>query len=358
MKKINSILVLIVSVLLLINIVSAVNTVSLGEDFELETGESVTLMHNGEEFTFSFNGIWKSTSSSEEIPEIPGKGSQTMERYQSDMTVIFENEEFKLESNLGETSPARFGEFTIYFLSIKEVKSEELRERYQRGKDYDFVSEMVGVTTTSYDSGPIEVITTDATTESVGENKGIPDETQTTDQQSAQNMLTLYLQGIGIFRIEKIAYDKEDFLKKFDNSDYKEGELEVYFQPWISLSEAIGIVESLGMKIVKDASCPGDMVSYNSQTGEETVTPGHGCEEEDLYHWSTTSATSGSFAEVGVPVGQEKEYAKRFLDIDEVLFAQPVPKEIPLMESTEKSTQLKEKNLFQKIIMWFKKLFE
>jgi len=171
----------------------------------------------------------------------------------------------------------------------------------------------------------------------------------------------------GTFRIEKLVYDVDEIFQDFNSENYNQGVIEVYFQPEITLEGAVEVVESLGLEMVMSSSCPGGTVSYNVATGEETVTPGPECDEEDLYPWSTTSLTKGSFAEISVPIGQEKHFTEEFMNNDKVIFAQPSAKAIPETISISKEKEepivikddigTEEIGFFQKLINWFKNLF-
>ena len=183
------------------------------------------------------------------------------------------------------------------------------------------------------------------------------------------NFFSLDGSETGTFRIEKLVYDVNEIFENFNPENYNQGVLEVYFQPGVSLEEAIEVVDLLGLEIVMDSSCPGGTVSYNVATGEETHTPGPECDEEDLYHWSTTSLTKGSFAEVSVPVGQEKHFAEEFMNNNKVIFAQPSAKAFAETASISKEKEepepmiikdnvgTEEVGFFQKLINWFKNLF-
>jgi hypothetical protein len=260
--------------------------VSLEEEFQLSTGESVTLIDGNKEIKF----LLKDISSPTGQPEI----GDIQEDYIAKFTVFYANEKYEIGPWLNKDLPRNFGQYKANFISF--------------------------------------------------------DGSET-----------------GTFRIEKLVYDVDEIFQDFNYENYNQGVIEVYFQPDIILEEAVEVVESLGLEIVMSSSCPGGTVSYNIATGEETVTPGPECDEEDLYHWSTTSLTKGIYVEVSVPVGQEKHFAEEFMNNDEVIFAQTSAKAIPETASISKEkeepivikddTRTKEIGFFQKLINWFKNLF-
>jgi len=178
------------------------------------------------------------------------------------------------------------------------------------------------------------------------------------------NFLSFDGSETGTFRIEKLVYDIDELFQNFNSGNYHQGLIEVYFQPGITLQEAVEVVESLDLEIVKDSSCPLRSASYNPQTGGESVDTSS-CDDEDLYHWSSTSFTEGSFAKVNVPVGQEKHFAEELINNDEVIFVKPsanvvhpdiasINEEEPIIINDESTEEI---GFFQRLANWFKNLF-
>lgn len=299
--------------------VYAAENIGLGKQFELKSGDSAILKNDGEIITFNFNGIWKSssfqmsedTSGAKSIPQNPVE-------YIADFTVSMGGQEFNIRPD--RDNPAMFGPYALHLLSIKDITSEEMKD------------------------DPAQRVTRGSKGAYSG---GEPDEMDIGVQLLQQN----YLQGTGIFRIEKSEYTLEDLTKKFSSVNYTQGEIEVLFYPWVSSDEATTVFNSIGLDIRKgvDTGCTAEMPitgvinvkdisdeyvktrdavsAKDAEIQESTALEEGNCKdiEKDkakTYSWATGSSYNSAL--VYVPIGQELNFAKKIFGKNGVLNVEPV----------------------------------
>ena len=345
--------------------VYAAETIRLGEQFELKSGNSAVLQ-DGEIITFQFNGIWKSQAGESEIIDAGSASQKFIEySYSADFSVYMQGQEYKTTANMNSKNPLMFGPYSMHFLSMGDILSEELKDDSQ----------------------------------SVSGSKGIYDyDTKLNGVRDIQTLQRAYLQGTGVFIIEKVDYTLENLTKKFSSINYTKGKIGVVFYPWISSEEATTVLNSAGLDVHgTDATvvCTGsiplsgvinvrDIAIENKNTVtqvkysedqetsilEEGNCQGNG-EDKSAYSWST--GPSYNHALVNVPEGQEIKFATALFGKGGVLNVEPLPVqnyEIQVAELNGRSGESQPEapldnanavkvdlGFFAQIKAWFKNLF-